>query len=707
MDKPAGRPGWTETSTRREGRYLLGPLLGNGGMGDVFEAWDTVLNRVVALKILTQAEPAAMIRFVHEAQLQARLEHPGICRIYDIEVRDGIPRIAMQRVPGPTLEEASPDLTLEACITLTAEVAETLAHAHRHGLIHRDVKPGNILLEPLDDGGLRPVLCDFGLALALQESGLTQPNALTGTPAYMAPEQVRGDRSLVGPATDVYALGGTLYFLLAGRPPCISTVTREMLRVKKERRFPAPRALEPSVPAELEAILLRCLAPDTLDRYPSMEDLARDLWACLGIRRPAIAPRPRPRAWPRLAGAAALGLLALLLTVPGAWTHRAEASNRQYLEARNLEEGLGAERARDVHDVRDALRRLRQARDAASAPDLCRGTADLCLGRYPEARAELARAWSAGGDRPETAFALGMACAEAWQEAAMEAAWRGLSPAADLNREAVAWFQRAHGLSLDREELAQGTFAFLVQDLPSALAHARASQNANPWRAEAALLGVRVLVRQAWRAERSGDPAHAADTLRQATAWAAESLRGAPSDTRLHHALLTARLALARLDRTAGRLTLPDLASLETLAARALQVDPEAPAAQGDWLALQSLKARLLEDLGRNPAPVLHQALEYYWSRTREPRPVDLRAAHMTLYGLIAQREAIQGRSPEAALTEALRGAGHCPGEQPDALEEILNLKNRLEAARSPRPEGLARTAVHRLTDAPAATPEG
>jgi hypothetical protein len=154
----------------------------------------------------------------------------------------------------------------------------------------------------------------------------------------------------------------------------------------------------------------------------------------------------------------------------------------------------------------------------------------------------------------------------------------------------------------------------------------------------------------------------------------------APSDLRLRHAALTARLDLARAERSQGRLKAGDLAALETLAAGSLQVDPESEASQGDWLACQGLKARLLTDQGRDPGPTLRGALDFYVSRTREPRAPDLREAHMVLCGLLAQYEADHGRSPDQPLAEALRDAGHSCEGHPDALEDLRALKARLEA---------------------------
>ena len=296
------QPPWLDAQAPREGRYVIGPLLGHGAMGDVFEAWDIVLARPVALKILKHLEPAAMIRFMHEAQLHARLDSPNICRIYDVDATGGTPRIAMQLIRGPNLEDASNDLDLAEIIDIMAQVAEAVHGAHLQNLIHRDIKPSNILLQWNGPGRWIPYLCDFGLAMALDGPSVTQPLAITGTPAYMAPEQVRGDRSLVGPPTDVYGIGSTLYFTLLGRPPCVSTTTGEMLRVKRERRFPSPRSLDPQLPPALERILFRCLEPAPQDRYPSAAALAEALRQFQGTLAGPAGPEPAqpgPAGWTR------------------------------------------------------------------------------------------------------------------------------------------------------------------------------------------------------------------------------------------------------------------------------------------------------------------------------------------------------------------------------------------------------------------------
>ena len=198
-DVPHLQPKWLGAQLPREGRYVLGPVLGQGGVGEVREAWDVVLCRTVALKTLRKMDPGSLIRFMHEARLQSRLAHPNICQIFDVDSSESAPRIAMQLVRGPTLADACGDLTVAEIVQILAQVAEAVHAAHRVKLIHRDLKPSNILLDRGPQGIWTPYVCDFGLAMDVDEPTMTAPQWVHGTPAYMAPEQVRGDRSRIGP----------------------------------------------------------------------------------------------------------------------------------------------------------------------------------------------------------------------------------------------------------------------------------------------------------------------------------------------------------------------------------------------------------------------------------------------------------------------------------------------------------------------------
>lgn len=685
MTQLQARPEWVELG-RKAGRYILGPRLGQGGMGEVVEAWDTVLGRTVALKVLTHMEPAAMVRFMHEAQLQARLQHPNICSIYDIEVHHGVPRIAMQLVRGPDLETASPDLELKEILRISAQVAGGLHHAHVHGLIHRDVKPGNILLQWVD-GAWQPVIVDFGLAMAVNESSLTLPNALTGTPAYMAPEQVRGDRGLVGPHSDVYGLGGTLYFLLTGRPPCVSTVTREVLRVKKERRFPTPRSLEPSIPREVEAVLMRCLAPAPEDRYPTMDLLQKDLLALLDPRQPQVPAGGK--AWLRWSAALMVPLLALGACghLGTRWLRRRaqwqQAVHHAESEVAGLMETWSRAQALPVHDLRPDFQAFEEAERTAavryalegqsdSAPArLVEGAARICRRDLEGSRGPLRAAWDGGVRTPAVAYMIGVSHWLQWMEEAEAAAYRGTAPPQASRNAARSWFQRAGGMHGDRKALFMAALGYMDGRFEDAVRMARAGWKSHPYRITTAWVGCEALLAQGRAHWEAGRNEEAGRLFREAEAWAAEALRRAPSDADMHHVRLSITLALAGQALGKGKVPPGDIARLSAYAEEALLLDPTQPRAQTDWLMARTLEARALAAEGRDPGPVIQKALAFYWSRTREPRRAGLQGAHMVLYLLAAEQEAAHGRAPEAFLQEAWKNPGHVKEGPLDHLERL------------------------------------
>ena len=201
--------------------YRVEALLGHGGMGVVYWAWHLRLNRAVALKMLLAgpcARPEELERFLREAQAVAALRHANIVQVYDVGDVDGRPYFTMEFVEGGNLAEQIQGVPQPArqAAALLATLADAIHAAHQSGIVHRDLKPGNILLTA--DG--TPKVTDFGLARRLEGDGrLTLSGTPVGTPSYMAPEQARGDKRALGPATDVYALGAILYELLTGRPP--------------------------------------------------------------------------------------------------------------------------------------------------------------------------------------------------------------------------------------------------------------------------------------------------------------------------------------------------------------------------------------------------------------------------------------------------------------------------------------------------------
>lgn len=284
------------------GYEILGDL-GRGGMGIVYKARQLGLNRLVALKMLLSANHAGeeeLARFRAEAEALAALRHPNVVQVYEAGEWSGRPYFSMELVEGGTLAgrmTGEPFASREA-----AELIETLAGAvqaaHEHGIVHRDLKPANVLMgADAPSGATFPRITDFGLAKFMKRpAGQTRSGAVMGTPAYMAPEQARGDSKNIGPAADVYALGAMLYELLTGRPPFQGESTLGvLLRVLSHEPTP-PRRLHSEIPSDIEAICLKCLEKEPHHRYATAAALATDLRNFLrGL------PTDRPEsAWRRL-----------------------------------------------------------------------------------------------------------------------------------------------------------------------------------------------------------------------------------------------------------------------------------------------------------------------------------------------------------------------------------------------------------------------
>src|SRR5213082_3512837 len=261
------------------GDYELLEEVGRGGQGVVFRARQKSLNRTVALKVISLgqwARKAHVKRFRLEAEAAARLEHPGIVPIHEVGERDGSCYFSMKFVEGGQLDEVvrRESMSTRQAAELIANVARTVHYAHEHGILHRDIKPGNILLDAKRD----PHLTDFGLArLVESESSVTQTLDVLGTPSYMAPEQAVGNNAAVSNATDVYGLGAVLYQLLTGHAPFAGGTTYETIKLLEDTEPRPPRLLNPKVDRDLSTICLKCLEKDPKRRYSSALALVEDL----------------------------------------------------------------------------------------------------------------------------------------------------------------------------------------------------------------------------------------------------------------------------------------------------------------------------------------------------------------------------------------------------------------------------------------------
>ena len=445
----------TDLVGRRLGEFEVVRELGRGGMGVVYEAVQTSLRRRVTLKVLGPGlglTPRAVDRFRREAAAAARLHHTNIVPVYATGEDGGFHFYAMELVDGPSLDRVIADLAsggrqppgsdanpvamgdnqgaapgpdnlaltgpyveappspapaaassglssgggyFDTVARMVADVADALDHAHGHGVVHRDVKPSNLLLAP--DGRLS--VNDFGLARVLEEPGVTVTGEFVGTPAYTAPEQVAGGRVPVDHRADVYSLGATLYELLTLRRPFVGLGRDQLLAAVLQKDPIPPRRVNPRVPKDLETICLKCLEKDPDRRYRSAKDLADDLRRYVS-RFAILARRPGPVAraakWvrrnPAVAGLAAV--LVLATAAAGAFAWQARQAEHERAEAdRKREDDVRLERLQTAMDralaetmagrLGEAEAAVREAeRLGASTADLRRLKGQIALWRY-------------------------------------------------------------------------------------------------------------------------------------------------------------------------------------------------------------------------------------------------------------------------------------------------------------------------------------
>src|SRR6059058_1413743 len=303
----------------RLGNYQILEEIGRGGMGVIYRARQRHSRRIVALKRVLSYHADSretLARFRREAQAVASLDHPNILPIYEVsESEDGLPFFSMKFAEKGSLHENVASLRYEPrkCVRLMAKVARAVEYAHSRGVLHRDIKPGNILL---NDRG-EPLVSDFGLAKLLDgNNDLTRSLTTFGTAGFIAPEQAGAAAATLTPVADVYSLGAVLFNVLAGRPPFLGSNPVSVIRQASETQAPKLRSLAPSLDRDLETICARCLERDPKARYQSAGDLAADLERWL-TGRPIVARPVSPpvQIWrwsrrnPKLVGAATAGLL--------------------------------------------------------------------------------------------------------------------------------------------------------------------------------------------------------------------------------------------------------------------------------------------------------------------------------------------------------------------------------------------------------------
>jgi WD40 repeat protein len=322
------------------GDYELQELIGRGGMGVVYRAYQKSLDREVALKLLAAGPWASrdfIQRFRHEAQNAARMQHPNIVAIYEVGDVDELHYFSMRLVHGGSLAALLRNegkLAPRRAAQLLLTIAEAVDYAHRLGVLHLDLKPANVLL---DDNGA-PHVADFGLARRLGNDLSTTSTEVSGTPSYMAPEQAIAGPQKITPATDIWGLGAIGYELVTGQAPYLGKTPHETLKLVVEGQLRNPRHCAPELPRDLEAIILKCLAYDTAQRYASARELAEDLTRFLNgymVKARPLKALQRGARWaqrePKIVAAALLALLALLVGLAATTLQWRRAESERHL----------------------------------------------------------------------------------------------------------------------------------------------------------------------------------------------------------------------------------------------------------------------------------------------------------------------------------------------------------------------------------------
>jgi serine/threonine protein kinase len=305
----------------RLGPYEVLSSIGAGGMGEVYKARDTRLDRIVAIKVLPEhlsSKPQLRERFEREARAVSSLNHPHICTLHDVGQQDGTDYLVMEYLEGETLAQRlkKGPLPLDQALRYAVEIAGALDHAHRHGVVHRDLKPGNIMLTRTGakvlDFGLAKVGAGFKPAQAETQT-LTEEGVIMGTLQYMAPEQLEGKEA--DARTDIFAFGAVVYEMVTGKRAFEASSQASLIVAIMERQVPPISALQPVSPPALERVVKKCLAKDADQRWQSSADLADELSWITGqhaevARPPAAAAREKSH-WPIWAGVALIAMLAV------------------------------------------------------------------------------------------------------------------------------------------------------------------------------------------------------------------------------------------------------------------------------------------------------------------------------------------------------------------------------------------------------------
>ncbi|MFP3939420.1 MAG: protein kinase domain-containing protein [Thermoanaerobaculia bacterium] len=715
-------------------RYEVVTFLGAGGMGSVYKVFDLSLRRFAAVKLLHGSDPDLERRLLAEARAQARIDHPNVCQVYEVGDVGDRPYIAMQYVDGEPLDRVAAELPRPEVVRLLVDVARAVDAAHRTGLVHRDLKPGNVLVARRPTGGLHPFVVDFGLARDLSDAGRSRSEVITGTPAYLAPEQVRGQP--VDARTDVFALGVVLYQLLAGRTPFEAASLPETLIRITGSEAPRLRSRDRSIPRDLETIILHCLEKDPDRRYGSARELAEDLERYL-VARPVLARPPgllyrartRIRRHRELAIATSVAL-AVVLTLAGAGLHawwraweRAELAQRFGQQVKEVETTLRYATLLPLHDTsahKEALEvrmewiRLEMDRlgSVARGPGhYALGQGHLALHDYELARRHLEAAWEAGYREPEVAIALGRTLGHLYTRALTEAE----VPAGSAERRAflreiqrayrepaASYLRRSTDARKPAPAYVRGLIALYEGRYADALVLAQQADREGTTPGDGRRLEAQVYVIRGNEALEAGNHDEALGFYHRAGKIHRELLETYRSDASLHAADCGRRIQVLELRSRVGRLPPAEIEGALAACGRALVADPGLAEARSKEAHVHWRTAEDRALHGEDPRQALERAVTAARAAIElDPRDVSALSHLSVAHRRLAAWRMSRGLHPGEALERAVDAAARAVDLAPTRASSHLSLGNAhhqralhlLSREDDPRPE-LERAAV-------------
>ena len=674
-------PGWD--------RYEFIDFIGRGGMGDVFKARDPRLGRFVALKFLRRDDPDQVQRFLREAKVQAKVEHENLCPVYEVGDAMGHSYIAMQYVAGGSIKEIGDLVDLRQKVEIMVDVADALHAAHQAGLIHRDIKPANILVELTPEGAWHPFVVDFGIAREVDTPhDLTVSGMILGTPAFCSPEQVRGETSKLDRRTDVYGIGATLYWFLTGQSP-YSGAYPEVVTGVAEREPVPPHRIEPTIPVDLETIVLKCLEKEQERRYSTAREVSEDLRRFLN-REPITARRAsiiyklnkRIRKHPGVVTAAVI--VALSFAALGALSLRTNLRTRRQAaiaqalteQAKEIEGFARVSAMMPLHDrtpERSAIRERMTAIEAEMARlgSISDGPGHYALGRgfltlldEQNARRHLELAIDRGYSGPGVSYALGMVLGRLYQreldlarrienEEVRTTRIREIEH--DLRDPALAHLRSGSNSSVEGAGYAEALIEFYGGNLGEALSATRQAFANEEWLYEAKRLEGDILLEMGAERALGGDTDAALGLLDEAGGAYALAAEIARSDPSVHEGECGRWTQILEIRSRRGAPVLEAFDRAVTACDRSLSIDPQRASVHERLSHLYWRWADLINDRGGNPDPFLAQSIAAA-DRAIELDPESV-AAFFTKGGTLivaALSELARGEDPQSTLEEAV-----------------------------------------------------